>query len=94
MTAPAQPAKLEQTPVAVAAPATAPVAVNVVQPPVITRYHSQDEFGQYAFGYSDGLANRDEVRDANGAVRGKFIQEKLVNSKFPIELLITIYLIA
>jgi len=67
-------APTSQTPVAVAAPTpvAAPVPVNIVQAPVITKYHSQDEFGQYAFGYNDGLANRDEIRDANGAVKGSY----------------------
>ena len=70
LTAQVQPAKVQETPAVVAAPTpvAAPVPVNVA--PVITKYHSQDEFGQYAFGYNDGITNRDEIRDANGNVKG------------------------
>ena len=72
LTAPIQPAKVEAAPIApAAAPAPAPI-VKIVNAPVITKYHSQDEFGQYAFGYSDGQANRDETRDVNGVVKGSY----------------------
>ena len=76
LTAPIQaPAKVEVAPIApavapVAAPA--PIVTEIVNAPVITKYHSQDEFGQYAFGYSEPGANRDETRDANGVVKGSY----------------------
>ncbi|XP_066938182.1 cuticle protein 19.8-like [Macrobrachium rosenbergii] len=64
--------------------ATSPVAVNTISPvaynalpfapvaPIQTQYHSQDELGQYAFGYAGGPASRAESRDAFGIVRGSY----------------------
>merc|ERR1719341_1285222 len=49
-----------------AAPYVAPYA------PIQTQYHSQDELGQYSFGYSGGPSNRAETRDAYGNVRGSY----------------------
>ncbi|CAL4085603.1 unnamed protein product, partial [Meganyctiphanes norvegica] len=40
--------------------------------PIQTQYHSQDELGQYSFGYSGGPSNRAETRDAYGNVRGSY----------------------
>ena len=40
--------------------------------PIKTQYHSQDELGQYSFGYSGGSSNRAETRDAYGNVRGAY----------------------
>ncbi|CAL4210623.1 unnamed protein product, partial [Meganyctiphanes norvegica] len=40
--------------------------------PIQTQYHSQDELGQYSFGYAAGPANRAETRDAYGNVRGSY----------------------
>ncbi|KAK7084352.1 hypothetical protein SK128_016383, partial [Halocaridina rubra] len=51
-------------------------AVSVAHAAPVTysqsQYHSQDELGQYAFGYNAGNSARDEVRDAYGNVRGSF----------------------
>jgi uncharacterized protein affecting Mg2+/Co2+ transport len=44
---------------------TAPVAVA-------SQYHSQDEAGQYSFGYTDGTSDRQEVKTADGIVRGAY----------------------
>ncbi|XP_064103704.1 cuticle protein 8-like [Macrobrachium nipponense] len=64
--------------------AASPVAVNTVAPlaynalpfapvaPIQTQYHSQDELGQYTFGYAGGPASRAESRDAFGIVRGSY----------------------
>ncbi|CAL4069067.1 unnamed protein product, partial [Meganyctiphanes norvegica] len=49
-----------------AAPYAAPYA------PIQTQYHSQDELGQYSFGYQGGPSNRAETRDAYGNVRGSY----------------------
>ncbi|XP_068221061.1 uncharacterized protein [Palaemon carinicauda] len=40
--------------------------------PAKSQYHSQDELGQYAFGYNAGTSTRDESRDAYGNVRGSY----------------------
>ena len=73
LTAQVQPAKIEVTPGPVSGPVPVPGPAPVKVAPVITKYHSQDEFGQYAFGYNDGITNRDETRDANGNVKGNLI---------------------
>ncbi|XP_068221216.1 uncharacterized protein [Palaemon carinicauda] len=40
--------------------------------PAKSQYHSQDELGQYAFGYKTGESSRDETRDVYGHVRGSY----------------------
>merc|ERR1711879_298886 len=61
-------------PVAPAAQAVAPVAQAVV--PAVstdgTQYHSQDDIGQYSFGYSNGESVKQEVKTADGVVRGAY----------------------
>ncbi|CAL4062172.1 unnamed protein product, partial [Meganyctiphanes norvegica] len=37
-----------------------------------TQHHSQDEYGQYDFGYSGGPSSRHETGDAYGNVRGSY----------------------
>merc|ERR1719317_298147 len=61
-------------PAAVAPAAYAPAYNNYAVPhtPIQTQYHSQDELGQYSFGYSGGPSNRAETRDAYGNVRGSY----------------------
>ncbi|CAL4179438.1 unnamed protein product, partial [Meganyctiphanes norvegica] len=52
---------------------TAAVAPAFVAPTTRTsQYHSQDELGQYTFGYSGGPSSRAENRDAFGVVRGSY----------------------
>merc|ERR1712079_817376 len=55
----------------------APVAQAVV--PVVqavstdgTQYHSQDDIGQYSFGYANGESVKQEVKTADGVVRGAY----------------------
>merc|ERR1719187_2969575 len=67
------------TAAAAAAPVAYPAAVapaynHYAAPvaPVQTQYHSQDELGQYSFGYAGGPSNRAETRDAYGNVRGSY----------------------
>merc|ERR1712152_53388 len=71
-------------PVAVAAaapvvvPSAAPVAIPAVAPVAVaaapegSQYHAQDDFGQYSFGYSDGNSVKQEVKTADGVIRGHF----------------------
>ena len=40
--------------------------------PVSTQYHSQDEWGQYAYGYSGGPSAKHEQRTADGVTRGGY----------------------
>ncbi|XP_042883891.1 cuticle protein 19.8-like [Penaeus japonicus] len=40
--------------------------------PATSQYRTQDELGQYSFGYSGGPSSRSESRDAYGNVRGSF----------------------
>merc|ERR1719342_559468 len=52
----------------------APAYNNYAAPytPIQSQYHSQDELGQYSFGYSSCPSNRAETRDAYGNVRGAY----------------------
>merc|ERR1712130_182162 len=55
----------------------APVAVApVVQAAAVdttgSQYHAQDDFGQYSFGYNDPNSVRQEVKTADGVVRGAY----------------------
>merc|ERR1719458_2431692 len=55
--------------------AAAPVAVPVVAAaPAVTgtQYHAQDDFGQYSFGYNDPNSQRQEIKTADGVVRGAY----------------------
>ncbi|ROT77573.1 Cuticle protein 6 [Penaeus vannamei] len=60
----------------VAAPAGAQAVAQAVAAPaptiVKTQYHSQDELGQYAFGYVGDASTAHEVRTLDGAVRGSY----------------------
>merc|ERR1719239_1829690 len=56
-------------------PAPIPVA-PVVQAAAVdatgSQYHAQDDFGQYSFGYNDPNSVRQEVKTADGVVRGAY----------------------
>merc|ERR1711902_96450 len=62
----------------VAVPAASPVAVPAVAPVAVaaapegSQYHAQDDFGQYSFGYSDGNSVKQEVKTADGVIRGHY----------------------
>merc|ERR1739844_518061 len=66
----------------VSKPAVAPVPVAPVAQAVVpvvqavstdgTQYHSQDDIGQYSFGYSNGESVKQEVKTADGVVRGAY----------------------
>lgn len=56
------------------APLTNIVTLNTADTPTVykTQYHSQDELGQYAFGYVGDSSTAHEVRTMDGAVRGSY----------------------
>merc|ERR1712079_866731 len=37
-----------------------------------SQYHAQDDFGQYSFGYNDGSSVKQEVKTADGVIRGAY----------------------
>ncbi|XP_018571433.1 calphotin-like [Anoplophora glabripennis] len=51
---------------------SAPVAVAAISTPVATQYHSQDELGQYSYGYSNAQSAKAEARAANGLTVGGY----------------------
>ncbi|XP_001950806.2 helicase SRCAP [Acyrthosiphon pisum] len=46
--------------------------VPVHHAPATTQYHSQDELGQYAYGYSGGPSSKHEQRTADGVTSGGY----------------------
>lgn len=40
--------------------------------PLVTQYHSQDELGQYAYGYNGGSSSKTETRTLDGITRGSY----------------------
>ncbi|XP_069194757.1 cuticle protein 19.8-like [Procambarus clarkii] len=68
--------KAAPSPITINAVAPTPLTYNVapIAPvtPVQSKYHAQDELGQYSFGYSGGPSSRAETRDAFGIVRGSY----------------------
>merc|ERR1712026_607277 len=67
--APVVQAYAQPTPVVQAAAPVVPVAVASPEP---SQYHAQDDFGQYSFGYSDGNSVKQEVKTADGVIRGAY----------------------
>jgi len=61
---------VQEARVAVAAPDVATQVVAAA--PQGSQYHSQDDFGQYSFGYNDGNSVKQEVKTADGVVRGAY----------------------
>merc|ERR1712227_687541 len=57
-------------PVVQAAPVAAPVAAAPT--PEGSQYHAQDDYGQYSFGYADGNSVKQEIKTADGVVRGAY----------------------
>ena len=74
--APAVHAGIHSSPIAVAS--VAPVAVASADPVIVApeatgyQYHSQDDIGQYSFGYADGNSGKQEIKTADGVVRGSY----------------------
>merc|ERR1712106_1176871 len=60
----------------VQAPVAAPVAVAspvvVASPTEGSQYHSQDDIRQYSYGYSDSNSVKQEVKTADGVIRGSY----------------------
>ncbi|KAG8235994.1 hypothetical protein J437_LFUL016527 [Ladona fulva] len=52
------------------------VAYSAVPSPVArtisSQFHSQDELGQYSYGYSDGLSTKNEIKSVDGVTRGGY----------------------
>merc|ERR1712106_1008405 len=61
---------VQEARVAVAAPVVATQVVAAA--PQGSQYHSQDDFGRYSFGYNDGNSVKQEVKTADGVVRGAY----------------------
>ena len=49
-----------------------PAVIPVPFVPIQSQYHAQDEFGQYNFGYQEPNSARQEVKTADGVVRGSY----------------------
>merc|ERR1712240_437092 len=69
-TAPVVAATYTATPVSVSAPAPVVVASS----PTVegSQFHAQDDIGQYNYGYSDGNSVKQEIKTADGVVRGAY----------------------
>lgn len=53
--------------------AGAPLAVNTIATaPITSQYHSQDELGQYSYGYNGGLSAKSETKSLDGITRGAY----------------------
>merc|ERR1712007_253811 len=62
-------------PVVHSAPPVAYAAAPVhVAPAAVqgSQYHAQDDAGQYSFGYNDGSSVKQEIKTADGVVRGAY----------------------
>lgn len=47
-------------------------APAAVVSPIKSQYHTQNEFGQYAYGYNDGYSSKSETKHANGLTEGAY----------------------
>ncbi|KAI5694372.1 hypothetical protein M8J76_000156 [Diaphorina citri] len=45
---------------------------HVSAPNVMTQYHSQDELGQYSYGYAGGPSAKTEIKTLDGVTRGSY----------------------
>lgn len=54
-----------------ASPAGIP-AFYTAEAPILTQYHSQDELGQYSYGYNGGLSAKVETKSIDGVTRGSY----------------------
>merc|ERR1711975_212157 len=71
---PAANVAVHSAPVAVHAAPVAVAGAPAVVAPALTgsQYHSQDDVGQYSFGYNDLNSVRQEVKTIDGAVKGAY----------------------
>ena len=63
-----------QAPAVIAQQANLPTVSFYTQPqePLAAQYHSQDDFGQYSYGYSNEDSFKNEHRTADGTVSGSY----------------------
>jgi len=60
-------------PGAILAPGLAPLTYAAVAPGLTSsQYHSQDELGQYSYGYAGGPSSKTETKTADGITRGAY----------------------
>lgn len=45
---------------------------SAVVSPIKSQYHTQNELGQYAYGYNDGYSSKSETKHANGLTEGAY----------------------
>lgn len=45
---------------------------SAVVSPIKSQYHTQNELGQYAYGYNDGYSSKAETKHANGLTEGSY----------------------
>lgn len=45
---------------------------TAVVSPIKSQYHTQNELGQYAYGYNDGYSTKSETKHANGLTEGSY----------------------
>lgn len=45
---------------------------SAVVSPIKSQYHTQNELGQYAYGYNDGYSSKSETKHANGLTEGSY----------------------
>merc|ERR1711892_88262 len=69
---PSPDAEPDAAPAAYAADYTHYVPVQAVAEPQAAQYHAQDDIGQYNFGFSSSDQTKQEVRTADGVVRGAY----------------------
>merc|ERR1711902_262333 len=63
---------VQAAPVATPVVQAAPVVAAVAPTPEGSQYHAQDDYGQYSFGYADGNSVKQEIKTADGVVRGAY----------------------
>lgn len=48
------------------------ILTPIVSPSASSQYHSQDEFGQYSYGYANGHSSKSELKTIDGITRGVY----------------------
>ncbi|XP_075238232.1 uncharacterized protein LOC142334246 [Lycorma delicatula] len=59
-------------PVVYSAPVPAAVPAPIIAAPLTSQYHSQDELGQYSYGYIGGPSSKAEIKTFDGVTRGGY----------------------
>lgn len=55
-----------------AAPQTLIAPALIAASPLVSKYHSQDSLGQYAYGYNDLTSSKVETKTIDGVTRGMY----------------------